>query len=121
MSPPPIPVERNTQGKSTAENLPSNQSKNEHNSPSGFGWYIAVLKKYAVFSGRAQRTEYWMFVLFNTIIVFVLGFIEGFIGIAPEVDDSILPTIYQFAMFIPLTAVGIRRMRLKVLLAIMIV
>jgi len=111
MSPPPIPVEHTTQGKSTAENLPSNQSKNEHNSPSGFGWYIAVLKKYAVFSGRAQRKEYWMFVLFNTIIVFVLGFIEGFMGIAPEVDDNIIPTIYQFAVFIPLIAVGVRRMQ----------
>ena len=34
-------------------------------------WYIAVLKKYAEFSGRARRKEYWMFALFNFIIVFV--------------------------------------------------
>ncbi|TOL75567.1 hypothetical protein CGH91_24695, partial [Vibrio parahaemolyticus] len=26
-------------------------------------WYLAVLKKYAVFSGRARRKEYWMFFL----------------------------------------------------------
>jgi uncharacterized membrane protein YhaH (DUF805 family) len=25
-------------------------------------WYFEVLKKYAVFDGRAQRKEYWMFV-----------------------------------------------------------
>ena len=30
-------------------------------------WYRAVLKKYAVFSGRVQRAEYWYFVLFNII------------------------------------------------------
>lgn len=43
-------------------------------------WYLEVLKKYAVFSGRARRKEYWMFFLFNTIIGFVLGLIEGIAG-----------------------------------------
>jgi len=28
-------------------------------------WYLEVWKKYAVFSGRARRKEYWMFALFN--------------------------------------------------------
>ena len=32
-------------------------------------WYFEVLKKYAVFSGRARRKEYWMFVLFNFIFI----------------------------------------------------
>ena len=71
---------------------------------------MAVLKKYAVFAGRARRKEYWMFVLFNTIIVFVLGLIEGVMGIAPEADDSILALIYQFAILLPSLAVGVRRM-----------
>ncbi len=31
-------------------------------------WYLDVLKKYAVFRGRARRKEYWMFFLFNIII-----------------------------------------------------
>jgi uncharacterized membrane protein YhaH (DUF805 family) len=31
-------------------------------------WYLEVLRKYAVFSGRARRKEYWMFWLVNTII-----------------------------------------------------
>jgi len=31
-------------------------------------WYLAVLKKYADFNGRARRTEYWMFQLFNVLI-----------------------------------------------------
>lgn len=28
-------------------------------------WYLDVLKKYAVFSGRARRKEYWMFWLMD--------------------------------------------------------
>ena len=31
-------------------------------------WYLDVLKQYAVFSGRAQRSEYWYFILFNMIV-----------------------------------------------------
>jgi len=30
-------------------------------------WYLAVLKNYDVFSGRARKKEYWMFLLFNTL------------------------------------------------------
>ena len=26
-------------------------------------WYLAVLKKYAVFEGRARRKEYWIFTI----------------------------------------------------------
>ena len=73
-------------------------------------WYLEVLRKYAVFSGRARRKEYWMFFLFNLIITFVLGFIEGIVGIAPEIDQSVLVTIYQLAVLIPSIAVGVRRM-----------
>lgn len=73
-------------------------------------WYLEVLKKYAVFSGRARRKEYWMFTLFNVIITFVLSFIEGFVGIAPESDQSVLGTIYTLAVLIPSIAVGVRRM-----------
>jgi len=73
-------------------------------------WYIEVLKKYAVFDGRARRKEYWMFFLFNLIIFIILGVIEGIIGIAPETDESILANIYQLAILIPSIAVGVRRM-----------
>ena len=43
-------------------------------------WYVEVLKKYAVFTGRARRTEYWMFTLVNFIIAMALGFLEGVLG-----------------------------------------
>ena len=68
-------------------------------------WYLEVLKKYAVFTGRARRQEYWMFVLINIIIAIALGFIGGFLGI-----HNVLGTIYQLAVLVPSIAVGVRRM-----------
>ncbi|MDH3209384.1 MAG: DUF805 domain-containing protein, partial [Burkholderiaceae bacterium] len=43
-------------------------------------WYLEVLKKYAVFSGRARRKEYWYFVLFSIIVSIVLASIDAVIG-----------------------------------------
>ena len=68
-------------------------------------YYLSVLKKYAVFSGRARRAEYWYFVLFNMIIGIVLGIIDGGIG-----SGSILSGIYPLAVLIPSIAVSVRRL-----------
>ena len=35
-------------------------------------YYIKVLKNYAVFNGRAGRSEFWFFVLFSIIVSVVL-------------------------------------------------
>jgi uncharacterized membrane protein YhaH (DUF805 family) len=68
-------------------------------------WYLEVLKKYAVFSGRSRRKEYWMFFLFNLIIAFVLGFIEGILGI-----PGVVGMLYSLAVLIPGIAVSVRRL-----------
>jgi len=68
-------------------------------------WYLEVLKKYAVFSGRACRTEYWMFFLFNFIIAFALGFIEGIFK-----GPGVLGGLYSLAVLLPAIAVGARRL-----------
>ncbi len=73
-------------------------------------WYLQVLKKYAVFSGRARRKEYWYFVLFNTIISFVLGIIESLAGIGAGMDYSVLAGIYSLAVLLPSIGVSIRRL-----------
>ena len=73
-------------------------------------WYLRVLKKYAVFQGRAQRKEFWMFALFNFIIGVVLGLFEGALGIFPDAEESVLANIYTVAVLIPGLAVGVRRM-----------
>jgi uncharacterized membrane protein YhaH (DUF805 family) len=76
-------------------------------------WYFEVLKKYAVFGGRARRKEYWMFFLFNIIISFVIGFVTGFLGAALGIGTTLsnaTSLIYSLAIFIPSIAVAIRRM-----------
>jgi uncharacterized membrane protein YhaH (DUF805 family) len=73
-------------------------------------WYIEVLKKYAVFSGRARRREYWMFVLFNVIIAVVLTMIEGIADPDSEGSRSTLATLYGLAVLIPSLAVSVRRL-----------
>jgi uncharacterized membrane protein YhaH (DUF805 family) len=69
-------------------------------------WYIEVLKKYAVFEGRARRQEYWMFSLFHFLVMFALLLLEG---IAPGVGVA-LTMLYLLATFVPSIAVGVRRM-----------
>ena len=48
--------------------------------------------------------------LFNLLISFGLGILEGILGIASNTDQSVLGTIYSIAVLIPTIAVGIRRM-----------
>lgn len=67
-------------------------------------WYIDVLKKYAVFNGRARRQEYWMFFLFNFIIAVLLGVIDAVLGI------GFLSTLYALAVLLPSLGVAIRRL-----------
>ena len=68
-------------------------------------WYLAVLKQYAVFTGRARRKEYWMFTLFNLIAAAVLGFVDGVSG-----GFGALGALYILAVFIPNLAVSVRRL-----------
>jgi len=68
-------------------------------------WYFDVFKKYAVFSGRARRKEYWMFFLINFIIAVVISIIGNLIG-----ANDTLSNIYSFATLLPSIAVGVRRL-----------
>ncbi len=73
-------------------------------------WYLTVLKKYAVFSGRAQRAEYWMFLLFSTIVGMILGIIDAVLSLQLVSGVSILYTVYMLAVLIPSLAVSVRRL-----------
>jgi uncharacterized membrane protein YhaH (DUF805 family) len=72
--------------------------------------YINVLKKYAVFSGRSSRREYWMFFLVNLLISIVIGIIQGSLGSYGKGNINLLSTLYSLAIFIPNIALGVRRM-----------
>jgi uncharacterized membrane protein YhaH (DUF805 family) len=67
-------------------------------------YYLNVWKNFANFSGRARRSEYWYFFLFNFIIAVILG------QIAVLIEFPWLVTIYYLATLIPSIAVGVRRM-----------
>lgn len=74
-------------------------------------WYLDVLKKYAVFSGRARRKEYWYFYLFNTIIEVALMLVDYMIGwYSIEGGIGVLSAIYALGIMIPGIAVSIRRL-----------
>lgn len=67
-------------------------------------WYVLALKKYAEFSGRAHRTEYWMFFLINLLIAIGINVVEGTMG------SMILGTLYALALLIPGLAAAARRL-----------
>ncbi|MBV9455622.1 MAG: DUF805 domain-containing protein [Rubrobacter sp.] len=74
-------------------------------------WYLEVLKNYAVFSGRARRKEYWMFLLINLVIVLVLNFIDYLTGtFSPRAGVGLLGGLYSLAVLIPSIAVAVRRL-----------
>ncbi|WP_022963882.1 DUF805 domain-containing protein [Halopseudomonas pelagia] len=74
-------------------------------------WYLEVLRKYAVFSGRARRKEYWFFALFNMLAMLVLSFVDGMIGLySMEAGMGLLSGIYALAILIPSLAVTVRRL-----------
>ncbi len=73
-------------------------------------WYLEVLKKYAVFGGRARRKEYWYFYLFNILIFIVLSIIDGVTGtLVPGAGLGLLGGLYSLAVLIPEFAVAVRR------------
>ena len=68
-------------------------------------WYLGVLKKYAVFSGRARRKEYWLFLLINLLVALGIAIVESLIG-----TGGLLGSLYALGVFIPSLAVAVRRL-----------
>ena len=75
-------------------------------------WFIAVLtKKYAEFSGRARRAEYWYFVLFYLLIYIGVTIIDRILGTySSTAGVGLLQTLFSLSVLIPSIAVGIRRL-----------
>ena len=68
-------------------------------------WYIQALKNYTNFSGRAQRSEFWFFVLFNNLIGFSLLILDGVTSGVPA-----LTTLFQLWTIVPAISVSARRL-----------
>lgn len=74
-------------------------------------WYLKVLRNYAGFYGRARRKEFWMFMVWNTVIALAVILIDLNIGTFNyEIGLGLLNGIYNLAVLIPGIAVSIRRL-----------
>ena len=65
----------------------------------------SVFSKYVDFEGRARRSEYWYFVLFNMLVSSVLAWLTR---ISPLLSGLI--AVYEIAVFLPSLAVAFRRL-----------
>ena len=75
-------------------------------------WWITCMKKYVDFSGRARRTEYWMFALFNIIFAIVAFVLDNVLGLASEDTGGygLLYVLFSLAIILPTWAVTVRRL-----------
>jgi uncharacterized membrane protein YhaH (DUF805 family) len=67
-------------------------------------YFIGNIKKYAAFTGRARRKEYWMYSLFYTIFYVLLMVIDAVLG------TGVLSGIYALALLIPCISIATRRL-----------
>ena len=67
-------------------------------------YFLGAYKKYADFTGRARRKEFWMFVLFYFIVSIVLGIVDSIIGF------QLLGLLFSLGSLIPSLAIGARRL-----------
>ncbi len=75
--------------------------------------------KYVTFSGRAQRSEFWWFVLFLMVANFILTMVDSFLfgtvttmpgGFQAETNTPIFSGIFGLATFLPGISVAVRRL-----------
>src|SRR5690606_12582491 len=74
-------------------------------------WMLMPLKRYADFSGRSRRKEYWMFLLGVIIAVIVISIVEGVLGLTGMVGGVYGPltVLFMLGIIIPSIAVQVRR------------
>jgi uncharacterized membrane protein YhaH (DUF805 family) len=74
-------------------------------------WFVLVLKKYATFSGRARRQEYWMYFLIYFLISVVLMLVDGILhGGDLQSGTGLLSGLFALGTLLPGIAVGVRRL-----------
>ncbi|WP_272970813.1 DUF805 domain-containing protein [Comamonas terrigena] len=74
-------------------------------------WFLKALKKYSTFSGRAQRAEYWYFVLFYLLIILCASVVDGVTGLyQADIGAGLFGSLAFWGLLIPCIAVGVRRL-----------
>ena len=70
----------------------------------GINWFVFSLQKYAIFTGRARRKEFWYFGLFY-LLFFLVALLLDKVCLT-----TVIATVYKLALAIPNIAVGVRRL-----------
>jgi uncharacterized membrane protein YhaH (DUF805 family) len=73
-------------------------------------WALLPLKRYAEFSGRSRRKEYWLFLLVAIFLYVVAATIDTLFGLMFVEGFGGLTILVWLALFIPSIAVGVRRL-----------
>lgn len=73
-------------------------------------WFIAALTKYATFSGRSRRREYWFFALFYVLIYVALTVVDALTGSLSGGGIGLLSGLFALGMLIPSLSVTCRRL-----------
>jgi len=79
---------------------------------------VRALRRYRQFEGRANRREYWMFQLWNTVFILAALIVDHALGIASinmstvgaEIMIGPLTMVYGLAVVIPNIALACRRL-----------
>jgi uncharacterized membrane protein YhaH (DUF805 family) len=64
----------------------------------------SAFAKYATFSGRASRSEYWWFYLFSVLVSVVSGMLDAVLG------AEVLELVAMLVLLLPSVAVAVRRL-----------
>ena len=75
-----------------------------------FGAVISCFSKYATFSGRASRAEFWYFFLFNVIAGMAVTTADKRILDTPSGEAGIIYISYILFAFLPNISVIVRRL-----------
>lgn len=74
-------------------------------------YYLAAIKNYANFNGRARRSEYWYFILFNILFACGAMLLDNLLGIAMDKTGyGPIYLIYTLFVLIPGLALIARRL-----------
>lgn len=74
-------------------------------------WYLHAFKKISDFYGRSSRTEYWMFVIFNTTFAIATYTLDLIFNLTIEsLGFGPLYIAYSLIAFIPGLALSVRRL-----------
>jgi uncharacterized membrane protein YhaH (DUF805 family) len=84
------------------------EASDDSGAPTGFGPAIATcLRKYAVFRGRASRSEYWYFVLFQVLLLIGLMMTNAMVPRSAAISFVLLAIVL---LFMPGLAATVRRL-----------